>query len=47
MFSVNEKKLLIDLICKEQTEIIVEDHSQYDSDRYRALEELKVKIKDI
>ena len=47
MFSVNEKKLLIDLICKEQTEIIVEDHSQYDSDRYKALEELKVKIKDI
>lgn len=43
----NEKKLLIDLICKEQTEMIIEDHSQYDSDRYKALEELKVKIKDM
>lgn len=47
MFSTNEKKLLIDLICKEQTEMIVEDHSQYDSDRYKALEKLKVKIKDM
>lgn len=42
-----EKKLLIDFICKEQTEMIVEDHSQYDSDRYKALEALKVKIKDM
>ena len=47
MFSIDEKKLLIDLICKEQTEMIVKDHLQYDSDRYKALEELKVKIKDI
>ena len=43
----NEKKTIIELICKEQTEMIVEDHLQYDSDRYRLLEELKVKIKDM
>ena len=43
----NEKKTIIELICKEQTEMIVKDHLQYDSDRYRLLEELKVKIKDI
>ncbi|WP_299054388.1 hypothetical protein [uncultured Eubacterium sp.] len=43
----DKKKLLIELICKEQTEMIVEDHSQYDSDRYKALEELKIKIKDM
>ncbi|WP_288682356.1 hypothetical protein [uncultured Eubacterium sp.] len=47
MFSNIEKRIIIELICKEQTEMIVEDHSQYDSDRYKTLEELKVKIKDM
>lgn len=47
MFSKEDKKVLIELICKEQTEIIVEDHTQYESDEYKHLEELKVKIKDM
>ena len=45
--SKEEKKLLIELICNEQTHMIVKDHTKYDSDKYRKLEELKVKIKDL
>ena len=41
-----EKKLLIEFICNEQTHMIIKDHTKYDSDKYRKLEELKVKIKD-
>ena len=41
-----EKKLLIELICNEQTHMIVKDHTKYDSDKYKKLEELKVKVKD-
>ena len=44
--SKEEKKLLIELICNEQTHMIVKDHTKHDSDKYRKLEELKVKIKD-
>ena len=44
--SKEEKKLLIELICNEQTHMIVKNHTKYDSDKYRKLEELKVKIKD-
>ena len=44
--SKEEKKLLIELICNEQTHMIVKDHTKYDSDKYRKLEELKVKTKD-
>ena len=42
-----EKKMLIELICNEQTHIIVKDHTKYESEKYKKLEELKVKIKDI
>ena len=42
-----EKKLLIELICNEQTHMIIKDHTKYMSDKYKKLEELKVKIKDI
>ena len=42
-----EKKLLIELICNEQTHMIVKDHTKYDSDKYKKLEKLKVKIKDM
>ena len=36
-----EKKMLIELICNEQTHMIVKDHTKYDSDKYKKLEELK------
>ena len=42
-----EKKMLIELICNEQTHMIVKYHNKYDSDKYKKLEELKVKIKDM
>ena len=42
-----EKKMLIELICNEQTHMIVKDHTKYESDKYKKLEKLKVKIKDI
>lgn len=46
-FSKDEKKVLIELICNEQTHMIIKDHEKYDSDKYKNLERLKVKIKDI
>lgn len=42
-----DKKLLIELLCNEQTKMIVKDHTKYESGRYRHLEELKVRIKDM
>ena len=47
MFNKEEKKLLIELICNEQTHMILKDHTKYESDKYKSLEELKVKIKDM
>ena len=41
-----EKKMLIELICNEQTHMIIKDHTKYESDKYKKLEKLKVKIKD-
>ena len=41
-----DKKMIIELICNEQTHMIVKDHTKYDSDKYKKLEELKIKIKD-
>ena len=43
----NEKKILVELICNEQTHMIVKDHTSYDSDKYKELEALKIKIKDM
>ena len=42
-----DKKLLLELICNEQVHMIVKDNTKYESDKYKKLEELKVKIKDI
>ena len=35
-----EKKMLIELICNEQTHMIIKDHTKYESDKYKKLEEL-------
>ena len=43
----HNRKLLIELIFNEQTHMIVKDHTKYESDRYKELEALKVKIKDM
>lgn len=42
-----DKKILIELICNEQTHIIIKDHTRYESDKYKRLEELKIRIKDM
>ena len=47
IFTKEEKKILIELICNEQTHMIIKDHTKYESDKYKKLEELKVKINDM
>ena len=42
-----DKKVLIELISNEQTHMIIKDHTKYESEKYKKLEELKVKIKDM
>lgn len=39
--------MLIELICNEQTHMIIKDHTRYESDKYKKLEELKIRIKDV
>ena len=34
-------------VCNEQAQMIVEDNSLYGSNKYKLLEELKIKIKDL
>ena len=46
MFSKKEKEILIELICNEQTHMIIKNPESYDTPKYRRLEELKVKIKN-
>lgn len=47
IFSKEEEKILLELISNEQIHMIIKDCSKYDSDRYKKLEQLKVKIKDM
>lgn len=42
-----EKKMLLELICNEQIHMLVHNHKQHTSDKYKKLEELKIKIKDL
>lgn len=46
-FTKEQKKMLIELISNEQIHMIIKDNTRYDSDKYKHLEELKVKIKDM
>lgn len=45
--SKEEKKLLLELICNEQIHMIIKDNTKYESEKYKCLEELKVKFKDM
>ena len=47
MIAKEEKKTLIELICNQQTHMLITDHTNYESEKYVKLEELKVKIKDL
>lgn len=44
--SKQEKRIIIELICNEQTHMIIKDSSKYSSPKYKDLEKLKIKIKD-
>lgn len=47
MMNKEEKKMLLELICNEQVHMIIKNHNKYCSDKYKSLEKLKVKIKDM
>ena len=42
-----EKNLIVELICNEQTHMIIKDHTRYDTEKYKELEVLKIKIKNL
>jgi hypothetical protein len=42
-----DKNIIIKLICCEQTKMIMKDPARYECEKYKKLEELKVKIKDL
>ena len=42
-----DKRILINLICNEQTDMIIKDKSAYESEYYKQLEKLKIKVKDL
>ena len=44
--SNEERKILINLICNEQTHMIRKDYTKHESDEYKVLEKLKIKIKN-
>ena len=46
-FSGDEKSLLINMICHHQTSMIVKKPTSYESEEYKKLEKLKVKIKNM
>ena len=46
MFTDRERKLLLELISNEQIHMIIKDHTRYESEKYKALERLKVLVKD-
>lgn len=47
IFTSDEKKLLIEVICDKQIRKIVKDPDAYNSQKYMELEALKIKIKDM
>lgn len=47
MLTKEEKEILVELICDKQNRMIIKDHRKYESKKYKSLEKLKVKIKDM
>ena len=46
-FTKEDRKMLLELICNEQVHMIIKDNSKYKSDKYKRLEELKIKVNAI
>lgn len=47
IFTENEKHLLLELIGNEQIYMIKKDNTRHESDKYKDLEKLKIKIKEL
>ena len=43
----SERKILIELICNEQTHMIIKHPESYSWEKYKNLEKIKLKIKDM
>ena len=46
MFTNEEKQILLELIVNEQTKYLL-PKNEYESDKYKNLEALKIKIKEV
>ena len=47
MLKNTEKSLLVELICNEQTQMLMRDKNAYNHEKYKNLELIKVKVKDM
>ena len=44
IFNESERKLLLELIGNEQIHMLIKDENKYESDKYKRLEDLKIKV---
>ena len=47
MYSIEELKLILELVGSEQISMLIKDNSKYRSGKYKLLEQIKVKTKNI
>lgn len=47
LFEDKERKIMLELICEKQIEILIEDRENFISEKYIELEELKARINDM
>lgn len=47
LFEDKERKIMLELICEKQIEILMEDRKNFISEKYIELEELKARINDM
>ena len=46
-FNDSERKLLLELIGNEQIHMLIKDEKKYNSEKYKKLEELKIKVNSL
>ncbi|MCU6763142.1 hypothetical protein OCV88_12540 [Brotonthovivens ammoniilytica] len=46
MLKQKEKNILLELICKEQTQMLQSNQEAYNYEKYKLLEKIKIKVKD-
>ena len=47
IFNESERKLLLELIGNEQIHMLIKDENKYESDKYKRLEDLKIKVNSL